>query len=419
MKRDNGKQQWSEWTQQLHDKLAEHETAAPEGLWADIEAALQAQPLPRKSRFVAWRRWAAAAAVALLAVGGTGLWWATHDSSDTAALPQSAPQYASHVREDTQPCLSPPDEDVAETGTTAMTATKLQRPPTAQPESVAEPLAMEEAAAAVAPVQETVAAVKAEATDTPTKRPYMSEETSHTTAVEPYTPIRGNMRPATGSKRQLSIGLYTMNGLASYDGSNGVRMADHLAKNYYNTFANSYALASRATEPIYLTGYEERQNHHRPVSFGLTIGYPLTDRLALTTGMVYTKQTSDFTQMMRSQQIEREQTLYYVGLPLAVSYRLWRAGGFRVYASAGATALWNVGTRLATEGVDQETKSDHMQWSLSGSLGVQYDVMPLLGLYAEPGVSYYPDNGSTLQNYFKDKPVNVSLQVGLRFNLDR
>ena len=32
------------WTKQLHDKLAEHEMAAPEGLWADIEAALAQQP---------------------------------------------------------------------------------------------------------------------------------------------------------------------------------------------------------------------------------------------------------------------------------------------------------------------------------------------------------------------------------------
>ena len=71
MKQDN-------WTKQLHDKLAEHEMAAPEGLWADIEAALAQQPAeaphPRPSRFVTLRRWAAAAAVAALTLGG-GYWW--------------------------------------------------------------------------------------------------------------------------------------------------------------------------------------------------------------------------------------------------------------------------------------------------------------------------------------------------------
>ena len=82
MKRDK-------WTKQLHDKLAEHETAAPEGLWADIEAALAQQsgslvtqsglaqqPKLTRSRFVALRRWAVAASVAALLFGGGYLWWA-------------------------------------------------------------------------------------------------------------------------------------------------------------------------------------------------------------------------------------------------------------------------------------------------------------------------------------------------------
>ena len=52
------------WTQQLRDKLAEHETPAPADLWADIEAALPQQP--RRPRFVALRRWAVAASVATM-----------------------------------------------------------------------------------------------------------------------------------------------------------------------------------------------------------------------------------------------------------------------------------------------------------------------------------------------------------------
>ena len=52
------------WARQLHDKLAEHEMTAPEGLWTDIEAALQqAETLqksakaPQKARFIFMRRW--------------------------------------------------------------------------------------------------------------------------------------------------------------------------------------------------------------------------------------------------------------------------------------------------------------------------------------------------------------------------
>ncbi|MFR5269626.1 MAG: hypothetical protein ACLTGI_01375 [Hoylesella buccalis] len=41
----------------------------------------------------------------------------------------------------------------------------------------------------------------------------------------------------------------------------------------------------------------------------------------------------------------------------------------------------------------------------------------ILGLIFEPGVKYYIDNKSETQNFFKDKPLNVHLQVGLRWNI--
>ena len=61
------------WTQQLHDKLAEHETAAPDNLWADIESAISQQQ--HRARFIALRRWgvAAAAVVAVMIVSVIGI----------------------------------------------------------------------------------------------------------------------------------------------------------------------------------------------------------------------------------------------------------------------------------------------------------------------------------------------------------
>ena len=60
---------------------------------------------------------------------------------------------------------------------------------------------------------------------------------------------------------------------------------------------------------------------------------------------------------------------------------------------------------------------DRWQFSLRGGLGVEYDIIPQLGIYVEPGVKYYFDNGSRVQSFFKDKPTNFNLQVGLRWNL--
>jgi len=62
-------------------------------------------------------------------------------------------------------------------------------------------------------------------------------------------------------------------------------------------------------------------------------------------------------------------------------------------------------------------KKDRMQWYVGGSMGVEYQVVPLLGIYAEPGLRYYFDNGSGMQNFFKDKPTSWNLQVGFRLHL--
>ena len=124
-----------------------------------------------------------------------------------------------------------------------------------------------------------------------------------------------------------TLGLYAMNGINSQRSSNGVLMADALTRKFNDTYANSYGATTRTPEPIYLTGFEERQHHHRPISYGLTLSYPLTKRLSLTSGVIYTKLASDFTQIMRSQKVEQEQTLHYVGIPIGLNYQLWALKG--------------------------------------------------------------------------------------------
>jgi hypothetical protein len=234
---------------------------------------------------------------------------------------------------------------------------------------------------------------------------------------EPYRPMKESVVRKAGKSPTLS--LYAMNGMGAQNSSNGVQMADALAKQYWETYEQSNYAAARAYDPIYLTGYEEREHHHQPFICGLSLSYPLTERLSLTTGVVYTKLNSDFTQIMRSQQIQQEQTLHYVGIPIGLNFRLWSLKGFSAYISGGVKADWNVATRMVTEGTTQELGKDRLQWSFNGSAGAQYDILPQLGLYVEPGLSYYPDNGSRLQNYFKDKPWSLSLQFGLRVNLNR
>lgn len=403
------------WIEQLHDKLADYEVAPPEGLWEEIAPLCPPEGgKVRRSRFVALRWWAVAAAAAVVAVLIAPL------SPPEGGMSQTQEEAVTQEIQATQE--NPPESSPTEALSAVLRRRRSPRLTTQRDSHpVQEKLAMA-----------TKTAIDSEETvETETTPAEIIDNTEQQTAEKAPSAITADPSvvseldrqiaelPAVKTKQPLSVGLYAMNGISDKMSSNGVLMADEMANKYQSVYENSYATAARSSEPIYLTGYEERQYHDRPISYGLTLGYPLTERLSLTTGVVYTKLVSTFVQEMRKTRIWREQTLHYVGIPVNLSYTLGEEKGFKGYVSAGALAYWNVKTRVVTEGVSQEMEKDRMQWSLSGSFGLQYDVIPLLGLYVEPSLSYYPDNKSHIQNFFKDKPVSLSLQVGLRFNLGR
>ena len=73
--------------------------------------------------------------------------------------------------------------------------------------------------------------------------------------------------------------------------------------------------------------------------------------------------------------------------------------------------------KLTTDGVNSSISRDDLQFSVQGALGLQYDIIPVVGIYVEPGIKYYFKNGSDVRNFFKDKPTNFNLQIGVRLNL--
>ena len=158
--------------------------------------------------------------------------------------------------------------------------------------------------------------------------------------------------------------------------------------------------------------------HHAPVSVGLQVAFGIAPRLSLSTGLVYTRTSSDFYPYAPSSNYNVHQVLHYVGIPVGLNYEFWQSGGFHAYVMAGAEADYNVKNDTEEEGVKKENaKRDRVQFSGKASLGAQYDITSKVGLYIEPGAKYYFDNGSHVENTFKDKKLNFNLQFGLRFNL--
>lgn len=410
------------WTQQLHDKLAEREVAPPDDLWADIEAALPTSPEANqksRARFVALRRWAIAASLALLVAGGGYLYWPSSSTTEaTPATPTSTPQPELSQADPQVPAESQENQDARLNGSSV--AKKRVPVPVIRPsiDLVAQTSVEDSVVETINPVDYTPSQ-EALADNTPSVSP--SAETIDRDVDEAICQIDEEIALLSSkSDRHISLNLYASNGFTDMQHSNGVRMDDALAARYnFEQYLPSMARTRDGAPIIYLVGYEERQKHYQPIAFGLSVSYPLSSKVSLSTGVTYTRLRSDFASIINGTSISQEQTLHYLGVPLNAQYRLLHYGNLNIYLSAGAEADYNIKAHLASEGVTQHIDRDRWQFSIQGGVGLQYNVLPQLGLYAEPGVKHYFDNGSRLRNFFKDKPTSFNLQVGLRLHLNK
>ena len=168
--------------------------------------------------------------------------------------------------------------------------------------------------------------------------------------------------------------------------------------------------------------------HHLPIRIGLSVAYALTDRLSIGTGLTYTRLSSDIKDASRESNYSGEQRLHYVGIPVNVSYKMASFRWLSMYGTAGVLAEKCVSgsteegyvinnTVQQTNTHDVSTKP--LQMSVNAGLGIQFNIIDNVGIYAEPGVSYYFDDGSALQTIYKEKPLNFNLNVGVRFKLSK
>ena len=399
------------WTQQLHDKLAEREVAPPDDLWADIEAALPTSPEANqepRTTFVSLRRWAVAASVALLVAGGGYLWW----PSSTTDAPVSTSQPELTQADSTTTHGDKSRESIAEQPTGPVPVSRPANP------IIARVSVEDSQTESINPI-DSIPTHKDLADNTPSVQ--SSVESVNRDIDETLRQMDEEIASLSSkSHKDISINLYASNGFSDLQHSNGVRMDDAQAARYdFGQYLPRNMTRSRDGDPIYLVGYEERQKHYQPIAFGLSVSYPLSTKWLLSTGVTYTRLRSDFTSIIKGSSISQEQTLHYLGIPLNAQYRLFHRGGLNIYLSGGAEADYNLKAHLTCESVTQHIDRDRWQFSVQGGVGLQYDILLQLGLYAEPGVKYYFDNGSRLRNYFKDKPTSFNLQVGLRLNILR
>ena len=411
----------NDWTEQLRQRLNDAEVPAPENLWDSISQQLDAQSqqldaqgqqqdaedaqVAKKPHRVALLPWAAAASVVLIA--GVGMWWQLRSNTPDIAMLEPTPHpitLTDNKAVNTKASAvntkaSAANTHISTTSTHAMLAYKdnTLAPTASNKEEEVMALTMAEQEVQSEPIAE-----GSTTTSTPTTTATQTQA-AHTAYHLPRT-----QHQASNTRWQVGVG--TAGNMNRYKSSGPIYVNSLSAVN------TEYADNEMFRVSPYEQDTKDVTHHDMPISIGFTASYSVTPRIALASGLVYTLATSSF--QHGASMPKETQTLHYIGIPLNLSYTVWGNSWLRTYIMAGAQADMNVKATLKADGHKSNIDNDRAQFSVTGGAGVQLNVAQQLGVYVEPGVRYYFDNGSAVQTIFKEHPTNFSLQVGLRWNIE-
>lgn len=234
------------------------------------------------------------------------------------------------------------------------------------------------------------------------------------------------------ARKRVSVGIFTSgsigNGISGPSGNSGYKSQSGLMSDPTKNPDDGPVVQSQAPETGSSNTRNLKMQHHLPIRFGLTVAYPLSPRLSLESGLTYSRLRSDVDATEANISFSGEQTLHYIGIPLNLKCRLASVNRFEIYASAGILAEKCVAGKLsghkfindqAGAGESTDIHEKRLQWSLNAAAGAQLSITPDLGIFIEPGISYYPDNGSDISSIYKDRPLNFNLNLGLRLTLGK
>lgn len=446
----------NDWTDRLRDRMADYEMPVGDELWANIEQSLaQDEVFANKNvhsnhgvaRSIVMRRFSIAASIAALIAGGAYVYfhpWNKVAENEVAAIFDKGPKTFIDKSQTAVPKES--QAAISDNSQNAMSKDRLQTLSgggqtrnniLAQSNSV-ELVSSESALSLDLDTQSSARSVNEKSETVPSSRSSRKVSSLITSEGDVMSSAQNGRRTVLeqssmdeelGRKDKLHRGglklqLYGENGfIGKTSGGNSPVLMSSMPSSdpvYYDknikisSFFDERYMAMIPTSDLY-----EETKHHQPISVGMQVGFYLLPKLKLSTGLVYTKVSSDFISGVYDTRSVSTQDLHYIGIPLNLSYSVWEYKGLHTYVTAGGEGAVNIKNHTETDGEVKESKRDKMQWSTNASVGIQYDFIPQLGVYVEPGMKYYFDNGSQIENIFKDKKLNFNIQFGLRFNVGK
>ena len=400
-----------DWLKDIHDRMADFETDAPQGLWDDIcaaEATAKETPVivPQKKDYKIWIGSSAAVAACLLL-----FWFIRPDIEQASKIP------------------SLPSQEIASTDHRTPIEDKVL---TEDSEQAEQPFI-----AAATSDKKNIKSLQTAANNSDSLKQSEgvkpSEDKKHSETKKEESLKRYEYLAQTSHKRRnndplLTVGLSTSGGIGSdnrqlFQGGYAASSSMLSESDWVDSPLLGIMALNRGAET------ERKVTHHAPIRTGLSFSYRLNDRWSIESGISYAFASSDFHEGSVSNFIEEKQSLHYVGIPLGATYRLLSWNRLDLYLSSNLMAeqcvsgqsrkKYIIGDKMQGEEETSAILSRPMQWSIGAKAGVQYNLNSLLSIYVEPGCSYYFDDHSSLETVFKDKVFDFNLNLGLRFSVGK
>lgn len=405
------------WMNKLKEKLADYSEPAPASGWEQLEKELMP---PVEKKIYPYRRWmmAAAAVILLALVSSVSLYFLGTPAADEIRHAQT-PALASVP--DVQPDAKQPD------------AKAVTVEPVTRPVSKRERLARVELPVAKSENEEPSVETTGDGLDAANDETKRIEDTKTNQAnekdAETIEQKKKTRRPygkdklhiptekATSKKGTWSMGLAVGNsggtstevGAGTYPYMSRVSMMS-VSNGLMEVIPGDQTLVFQDGVP-YLRQAKQMIDikHHQPISVGLSVRKKLPKGFSLETGLTYTLLSSDA--KLADTTNETEQKLHYIGIPLRANWNFLDKKLFTLYVSGGGMVEKCVYGKLGSE----KQTVDPLQFSVSGAVGAQLNATRRLGVYIEPGVAYFFDDGSEVQTIRKENPFNFNIQAGVRF----
>lgn len=423
------------WQKDIHDRLGSYEKDAPEGLWEGIsrrmpklnDGGMLTDKPQRTAKFRMWRVAGVAAAASVALVIGYN--FLGNDTKDNINLATNTTKHPNMLASNKKPLGNKPTGVCVEQATHSADDLLSEQPKLYKAYTEQPTLASASTETDVKEISSKEENSKEENKQTETK-PAKREDSY----VLPHNPDNNLLayndvterRGSADAPSRWSVSTGAMGGL----GASGTTTAygDYLVLSCpggADTKDSPMLDMSSVNRDVETkTEYE----HHLPIRIGLSVAYALTDRLSISGGLTYTRLSSDIKDASRESKYIGEQRLHYVGIPVNVSYKVASFRWLGLYGTAGVLAEKCVSGTTDEGYVENNTmkytnthdiSSKPLQMSVNAGVGIQFDFIDNVGIYAEPGLSYYFDDGSALQTIYKEKPLNFNLNVGVRFKLGK